>query len=313
MQIAKKPLRNRSWPRFSLATALCVLTALCLWLGGQVQTAHQQRYAAQIVKKHRGSIRYDWHTTDEDRTAAFRKTANMRIPAPAFLEGPPCCWSGARAPMRLRIPAPAFLKGPPGPEWCRNLIGDEYFQKILRVTLLQTALEPAEVREISKLSTLEDLYISGLTDSDLEHISKLSNLRHLGLSGSLVTDEGILKLRTLTKLQSLDLTTSQVTEAGERNLKAFLPSCKVLLVVPADLTWARKLFDKYDADKDDNLVLAEWEYLVSGTTLLTNFAKVDTDQNRRITVLELARWATRTNWRNRGFQIARVGRHGQTF
>ena len=56
---------------------------------------------------------------------------------------------------------------------------------------------------------------------------KLGDLRHLSLEGLQVTDSGLEVLEALKKLETLNLTATQVTARGVTKLQSVLPACKV--------------------------------------------------------------------------------------
>jgi hypothetical protein len=60
-------------------------------------------------------------------------------------------------------------------------------------------------------------------------VASLDNLEYLNLYGTKVTDEGILKLKTLGGLEDLYLWESEVSEAGAKALKEELPGLYVNL------------------------------------------------------------------------------------
>ena len=59
------------------------------------------------------------------------------------------------------------------------------------------------------------------------HLKGLTKLSVLDLSGTQVTDAGLAHLKGLTKLSVLDLRGTQVTDAGVKELKQALPSLKI--------------------------------------------------------------------------------------
>ena len=67
----------------------------------------------------------------------------------------------------------SMLTGPPGPEWLRELVGEEYFVTIDYVGLHNTKV----------------------TDVGLEHLEGLTNLKRLNLVNTQITDEGVKKLQ----------------------------------------------------------------------------------------------------------------------
>ena len=72
---------------------------------------------------------------------------------------------------------------PPGPKWLRELIGEEYFFRIIAVGLSSTQI----------------------TDSGLEHLEGLTSLQTLVLDDTQITDAGLEHVKGLTSLQTLVL------------------------------------------------------------------------------------------------------------
>ena len=113
-------------------------------------------------------------------------------------------------------------------------------------------IDDASLEHVSKLERLESLYINGvaeITDRGLAQIAKLTNLRFLGLGFGAphtvdiqdhmtITDEGLASLYGLKNLESLDLRTTGVTEAGIDKLQKALPNCKIKWR-PKDRTYPR--------------------------------------------------------------------------
>ena len=95
---------------------------------------------------------------------------------------------------------------PPGPEWLRELVGEEYFFTIIIVLLHSTTV----------------------TDEGLEHLQGLTSLQHLNLNSTKVTDEGLEHLKGLTNLEYLSLYDTKVTDEGENKLQKALPNCEII-------------------------------------------------------------------------------------
>ena len=64
-------------------------------------------------------------------------------------------------------------------------------------------------------------------DRDLELVAKLSRLEDLDLTGSPVTDAGLVHLEKLTSLRWLKLWQTQVTDVGVKRLQRALPKAKI--------------------------------------------------------------------------------------
>ncbi|MGO8689900.1 MAG: hypothetical protein ACLQLG_09715 [Thermoguttaceae bacterium] len=73
------------------------------------------------------------------------------------------------------------------------------------------------------------------TDEDLKNIAKLNNLRRLILSGSRVTDAGMVQLKGLARLTCLDLSQTKVGDAGLDHLKG-LTNLRSLTLYSTDVT-----------------------------------------------------------------------------
>ena len=68
---------------------------------------------------------------------------------------------------------------------------------------------------------------SGITDAGLVHLKDLIKLSHLNLSDTQITDAGLVHLKGLTKLERLDLKDTKVTDAGVADLQKALPNCEI--------------------------------------------------------------------------------------
>lgn len=92
---------RRRWLQFSLRGFLVVLTIGCLWLGWRVERAIKQAEAVKAIDAMGGVVLYDWHTSQKGNAPAWE---------------------------------------PQGPVWLRQFIGDEYFQKVEEVYLMDPSL-----------------------------------------------------------------------------------------------------------------------------------------------------------------------------
>ena len=133
---------------------------------------------------------------------------------------------------------------PPGWPWLRRLLGDEYFQTVVRVNLGGSKVTDDDLRVIGRLKQLKflDLSETSISDDGLANITHLRDLQELGLSDSRVTnagmrhlqglqalhtlvledtaigDEGVKQIASLRKLQTLSLAGTRVTGAGISHL-----------------------------------------------------------------------------------------------
>lgn len=125
---------------------------------------------------------------------------------------------------------------PGGPDWFRSLEGDEnikVFDRVDGVDLSDTAVTNEDVRNViarlKELQHLRALHLSGtqLTDAGLVHLTSLTNLEHLNLDNTHITDAGLVRLAELRRLKSLRLHGTQVTDEGVKTLNKALPECAI--------------------------------------------------------------------------------------
>jgi len=72
-----------------------------------------------------------------------------------------------------------------------------------------------------------DLSNSKTTDAGLVHLKGMTSLKSLNLLSTKVTDAGLVHLKGLTGLQTLTLHKTQVTPTGVKDLQAALPKCRI--------------------------------------------------------------------------------------
>ena len=88
----------------------------------------------------------------------------------------------------------------PGPAWLRTLLGDDFFGSVVKVdvtchgtdAILEKVEEFPQIRELYLGSYLSDRKI---TDAGLEHVGRMTRLQTLGIGGTRVTDRGVRKLQ----------------------------------------------------------------------------------------------------------------------
>ena len=99
------------------------------------------------------------------------------------------------------------------------------------VGVFKLAVNDSDLEKLAELKHLQILYISGsrfITDQGVRHLERLSCLKKLELSDVHVTDKSVPSLRTLRKLQWLQLNGTGITAAGLTELQEKLPSCKII-------------------------------------------------------------------------------------
>jgi hypothetical protein len=83
--------------QFSLRTTLLLMTAICVWLGIEVNAVQRQRAIVAAIEKMDGAVLYDWELDENNQE------------------------TGAKHPPEL--------------DWLRRQIGDDYFQTVIAVSL----------------------------------------------------------------------------------------------------------------------------------------------------------------------------------
>ena len=182
---AALPKSRRRWHQYNLRTLLIGVTLLCVWFGLIATNANRQRRAVETIKRHGGTVAYDYETNAE----AF----DVRDDAPQ-----------------------------PGPAWLRNLIGIDYFATVVVVSSPDE--KGSNERDgddtfatISELPHLRSVVLtgSGVADSAVEQVKGLAELRGLYLFGTNVSDGGLKKLAGLSRLERLNLSNSgKITDIG---------------------------------------------------------------------------------------------------
>jgi len=242
------------WLRFSLHTLLLLITALCVWLGLQVNAARRQKEAVAAILNADGMVVYDYQVVP-------------RGPMPAAMPGIGSIPAGALLP-KTRVDQSQL---PHGPAWLRQRFGDDYFRTVVAVyfnhpkaTIQKTDLDElvklphvkefvlegtrfhdADLTALGELRELEEIGFLGvrvdgsilgrltnperlkrlclsrtnIDDTALEQIGKMTSLEVLWLDGTHVSDAGLQHLRNLTNLKNFYLYNTQITDAGLQHLR----------------------------------------------------------------------------------------------
>lgn len=173
---------KRRWLQFSLRTLVLSVLVLGVGFGWVTERVRRQRQAVSKIGSYGGQVTYDYQLD------AFGK------------------------PRRDQFGN--YLHGlqPPGPQWLRELLGDDYFQSPVTIWL-----------EIDEGVGFEDRELAALAES----MESLPTLRTLSLRGSPITDEGLVHLRGLTQLRELNCMWTNVTDRGVDALQENLPRCHI--------------------------------------------------------------------------------------
>jgi internalin A len=168
--------------RFSLRTLFVLTTLIAVWLGFLSKRAREQQLAVDRIAELGGSVGYDFQY---GRDGARIKDAT-----------------------------------PVGWMWLRKMVGDHYFQRVVRVHLEERAVTDADLKLIGKLrhTTTLDLNDTSISDDGLAMLSGLSRLRRLGLARTRVSDAGLRHVEGLRDLEMLILEDTGVGDDGVRAL-----------------------------------------------------------------------------------------------
>ena len=164
--------------------------------------ARSQRAAVSAIQLCGGTVLYDYH------------------------ESGPRSWSTAGKPS--------------GPEWLREALGPEYFDRVVYVELFKTPDDPSWIEAVNLLGSVKTLLLSGphvndqmlsrlngspalaelhltgasITDEALRDLARFPNLRWLVLNNTAITDKGVVHLAELKSLEDVNLNKTQVSDAS---------------------------------------------------------------------------------------------------
>lgn len=192
---------TRRWLRFSLRTALLLLTLFCLWLGWHCSRAQRQRRAVAWLQARGCFVGYDYQIQEDGGVTQDAKPAS--------------------------------------PAWLRLALGNDYFCRVVKVRFEQPlviddsiierlnelpglrhlegrhcSLAPGIDGRLAELSRLEDLELEecSLSDEQLAALGKLTHLRVLNLQHNPFLGTGLASWERLDKLETLYLTDTAVAD-----------------------------------------------------------------------------------------------------
>ena len=111
-----------------------------------------------------------------------------------------------------------------GPSWVTK-----HFHRVRAVYLNETRVLTGDILHLDQMddSDLRALDWLKVTDDTLVPLKDLMRLEYLGLSGSQITDVGLEYLNEMTSLAMLWLENTQVTDEGVEKLQQALPDCDI--------------------------------------------------------------------------------------
>jgi hypothetical protein len=139
---------KRQWFRFSLRALFVLVTAFCVWLGWEVNSARLQKEAVEAIVKAGGMIGYDFQI----RPAA--------VPANLLGKSQPFSASDLGFFAKYGVDQNAI---PSAPAWLRDHIGSDFFRNVASVSFPRAStVEPmTDIEHLAKLPTLRQFYLVG--------------------------------------------------------------------------------------------------------------------------------------------------------
>ncbi len=174
-----KPPRRR-FLQFSLRTLLVVMTVLAVWLGTWLDRGRREKAAVEALRqKGYVGIHYDYQVDSNGK-----RVTNA---------------------------------SPPGPGWAHKFLGEHCFTRVVRMSSTYYDLDDEALAHAAQFRCLRILYNNVGMVSVAEFRMSWSSPENYAASGSVpdpVTDEGLARLRHLTRLETLILVGTKVTDDG---------------------------------------------------------------------------------------------------
>ncbi len=174
----KRTTRRKLALRFSLRSLLVVVTLLAIWIGIQTTKAKRTRIALDRIAALGGNVRF---AHQYDASGTFDGSAK-----------------------------------PNGPRWLRNLLGGEYFDRVVYINLADSEVTDDDLSAIATLGDVKTFWLArtSITDQGAKHLAKMKNLESLFLAGTAIGDEGLRHLRSLSKITGITLNDTRITDQG---------------------------------------------------------------------------------------------------
>ena len=105
----------------------------------------------------------------------------------------------------------------PSPSWLRSVFGDDFFDKVVEVSLGGATIDDAALESVSRLRDLRalNLWDTTVTHEGLRALGELQHLERLFLRSDSVTDGDLKHVTDLPSLRSLSLCQcNRITDAG---------------------------------------------------------------------------------------------------
>lgn len=146
--------------RYSLRVFLLLLTAISIWLGVRANAANAQRRAVEVISRAGGDVLMDWQ---------------MQPYGPLGPDGTPDYYKILRNPDAI-----------PGPDWLRRLVGDDYFQQAVRLSIHPDKVVARVADAIQSLPKLTSINLTW-EESDPQDAPKMTREKHDALVDQIET------------------------------------------------------------------------------------------------------------------------------
>ena len=198
----------RHWFRYTLRSALLLITGLCIFLGVVVEKGQRQRRAVAALLEVYAEIQYDCDNGP-------RQTSNRasRLIDPNYLYS--VTWVVLDAPA-ANDSSLAHLEALP------NL-------QVLMITE-GSDVSSEGLRHLQHVPSLKHLVLASgrIGDEGLVYVGMLKELEELDIQNQpLITDDGIDRLAALKGLRRLTISDTLVTDQGVAKLQVALPMCEI--------------------------------------------------------------------------------------
>ncbi len=184
--------------QFSLRLLLVMVVVVavpCSWLAVEMKKAREQKAAVQLFFESGCLVSYDGHTDENGNLHVF----DIDLTKPTTMHFPTVQDEGPLA----------------------SVLGREFFHSAWAATASKFPL-PGD-------SSFMKYTRRGVAEAMLFALKDLPDLRALDLSQAPVNDSDMEHVMPLKQLRQLDLTDSNVTDAGVAKLQQALPNCKIAL------------------------------------------------------------------------------------
>jgi hypothetical protein len=167
--------RRRTRLQFGLRTLLVVTTVFAVWLGLTMARVRKERSAVKALQAAGASILYNYQSTGD---RSWARTAQ-----------------------------------PQGPKWVRAILGGEYYDRPIFVSVQADAAGRDWIDAVNALTSVKTLYVYDATDDVVKRI-KSPALEELHFSGSSINARGLESLAQLPNLRRLDLWNCAINDAA---------------------------------------------------------------------------------------------------